>query len=38
MLFWDHVHPTALAHARLAEAALAAVEADGRLTRPGRSG
>jgi cholinesterase len=38
MLFWDHVHPTALAHARLAEAALAAVGADGPLTAPGRSG
>jgi outer membrane lipase/esterase len=38
MLFWDHVHPTALAHARLAEAALAGVDAGGRLTEPGRSG
>jgi cholinesterase len=38
MLFWDHVHPTALAHARLAEAALAAVDASGPLTAPGRSG
>jgi outer membrane lipase/esterase len=38
MLFWDHVHPTALAHARLAEAALAAVGAGGRFTAPGQSG
>ncbi len=27
MLFWDHVHPTALAHARLAAAALVAIGA-----------
>jgi outer membrane lipase/esterase len=37
MLFWDHVHPTALAHARLADAALAAVDAGG-FEAPARHG
>ncbi len=37
-LFWDHVHPTSFAHARLAGAALAAVGVVDRLAAPRRSG
>ena len=29
-LFWDHLHPTTIAHQRLAEAAMAAIEAQAR--------